>query len=298
MVASFLRYDLAERETKSVYTRPENQNMFIVLVPFEVTYTFAKTKTQIIFGTQLDDLIRFNLTQQVGVKQEFSKAGVFQLSFMLNGLPTQVWKDPYVGGEDRIETVRNSRGIRFIWDLVFNTGLRVQYNFRRVKLGEEISGQWLGLEKPDMEKLVRNGWMHNIEFLYWIRLKQNQILAPSITFIIDDREGQARARNAAELKINYTWIGKSFSAAVNSFFGYTKARGINPIYNKTQEDIYFSLVGMVFYKNPWGWKIGNSEPMSFVINVAFYRSDTNIDFYYRDALLVTTGVLFRWAKKD
>lgn len=128
--------------------------------------------------------------------------------------------------------------------------------------------------------------------------KQNQILAPSITIIIDDRDGQARARNAAEFRINYTWLGKSFSAAVNSFFGYTKARGINPIYNKTQEDIYFSLVGMVFYKNPWGWKIGNSEPMSFFLNMAVYRSDTNIDFYYRDAFLVTTGVFFRWAKKN
>ena len=81
-----------------------------------------------------------------------------------------------------------------------------------------------------------------------------------------------------------------FSFAANSFFGYSKYRAENPIYNKNQEDIYFSLEAMVDYKNPWGWKIGNSEPMAFFLNMAIYRSDTNIDFYYKDAFLITGGV--------
>ena len=298
MVASFLRYDLAARQTKSVLARPESQAMPIFLFPFEVTYTFAKSRTQIILGTQLDDLIRFNLTQQLGVRQQFKNVGVFQLSFLLNGLPTKIWKDPYVANEDRVETPRNSRGVRFIWDLMFNTGLRVQYAVRRMKPGEELSGQWLKLVASDRELLVRNGWLHNIEVLYWIKLKGRQFVAPAVMLIIDAKEGEAMARNAAEIKINYTWIGKQFSFAANSYFGYSLHRGENPIYGKTQEDIYFSLMAMVYYENPWGWKIGNSDPMRFFLSTAIYRSDTNIDFYYKDAFLITGGVFFRWAKND
>jgi hypothetical protein len=91
MVASFLRYDLAARQTKSIFNIPENQAMPVFLVPFEVTYTFGKSRTQIILGTQLDDLIRFNLTQQLVVRQLFGFAGakVISQGFAMNRKVTQ-----------------------------------------------------------------------------------------------------------------------------------------------------------------------------------------------------------------
>ena len=70
MVASFLRYDLAARQTTSVFAKPVSQSMPIFLIPFEVDYTIAKSKMQFILGTQFDDLLRFNLTLQIGVNQQ------------------------------------------------------------------------------------------------------------------------------------------------------------------------------------------------------------------------------------
>jgi len=296
MVASFLRYDLAETEIPSVYSKPESQNMFVFLLPFEVSYTFAKTKTQIVFGTKLDDFIRFNLTQQVGVKQQFEKVGILQAGFLLNSLPTMVWADPYMADSSRTQTDRHSYGIRVMWDLIFNSGFRFQYSLRRIKLGNESSGVFIGLDPGEQLLLERKGYTHSFELLYWFKLKKRQLLAPSFLYVYDDRSGAARARNAYEFRLNYIWLGKQFGITANSFIGYTKFKGPNPIYYKTQEDIYFNIVATAYYKNPWGWKIGNSEPMNFFLNVAIYRSNTNIDFYYRDAFLVTAGVFFRWAK--
>lgn len=297
MVASFLRYDLANPQIKSIFTEPESQGMPVFLLPFDINYTFAKSKTQLFAGMQLDDLIRFNLTQQVGVKQQFKKAGIFNVSLLLNGMPTMVWEDPCMADTSRSQTDRHSFGLNFTWDLIFNSNFRFRYTIRRIRIGEESSGQYIGLSEPNQALLNRNGYMHNIELLYWIKLKKKQLLAPAILLVLDKRDGAARSHNAIEGRLNYTCLGKQFTLTANSFFGFTRYAEENPIYGKTQQDIYFSTVATVYYKNPWGWKIGNSEPMSFFLNAAVYRSDTNIDFYYRDAFLITTGVFFRWAKK-
>ncbi len=297
-VASFLRYDLANPIIQSIYSQPETQGMPLFLLPFEVTYTFSKTKTQLLLGTQLDDLIRFNLTMQLGVRQQFNKVGIFQFSFLLNSLPTMVWSDPYVANVDRVQTERHSYGLRFMWDKILNSDFRIQYSVRRIKIGNEDSGSQLWLTPEQQAQLNRKGFTHTVELVYWIKLKKRQLIAPALVYIYDDREGTARARNAFEARINYSWFGKQFAVTTNAFIGFTKHKEESPVYLKTQQDIYYNLVAAVYYKNPWGWKIGNSEPMNFFMSMAAYQANTNIDFYYRDALMISGGILFRWAKRN
>ena len=297
-IASFLRYDLANPQIQSIYSRPETQEMPLFLLPFEVNYTFSKSKTQLMLGTQLDDLIRFNLTMQLGVRQQFDKAGIFQFSLLLNSLPTMVWTDPYVANVDRVQTERHSYGLRFMWDKIMNSNFRVQYSVRRIKIGNEESGSHIWLTPEQQALLSRKGFTHTVELLYWIKLKKKHLIAPALVYIRDAREGSARARNAIEARINYSWFAKQFTVTTNVFIGFTKHEAENPVYLKTQQDIYYNLVAAVYYKNPWGWKIGNSEPMSFFLSIAAYQANTNIDFYYRDALMISGGILFRWAKRN
>ncbi len=297
-VASFMRYDLANPQIQSIYSQPETQGMPLILLPFDVNYTFSKTKTQLFFGTQLDDLIRFNLTMQLGVKQQFDKTGIFRFSFLLNSLPTMVWSDPYLVNVDRVQTERHSYGLQFMWDKILNSNFRMRYSVRRIKIDDEDSGSQLWLTPEQRSQLNRKGFTHTVELLYWIKLKKRQLVAPALVYIRDAREGSARARNAIEARVNYSWFGKQFTVTANSFIGLTKHDSENPVYLKTQQDVYFNLVATLYYKNPWGWKIGNSEPMNFFLNMATYQSNTNIDFYYRDALFISGGILFRWAKRN
>ena len=76
MVASFLGYDLSEKKTNSLDDSPDSQSNGLVIVPFSLEYTFASTRTQLFLGTDLTDLIRFDYTQQLGVKQEIGKLGI------------------------------------------------------------------------------------------------------------------------------------------------------------------------------------------------------------------------------
>jgi len=92
MVASFLGFDLSDKRTKALDESPDSQSSAIVLVPFSLEYTFANTRTQLFLGTELTDLIRFNYSQQIGVKQEIGKLGLLQGGFLFSGIPAKVWK--------------------------------------------------------------------------------------------------------------------------------------------------------------------------------------------------------------
>ena len=294
MVASFQRYDLAERQTSSIFDKPQRQNMFLVLAPIDFAYTFSKSRTQIFLGMRLEELIRFNLSQQVGIRQQSKKLGVAEASFLLSALPTMVWEDPYIENEDRIETNRNSYGLRFSWDLMFNSDFRLQYTLRRIRIDREESGAYLGLSPEEMGLLDRNGYKHMVELLYWVRLKNRQLLAPALAYINDARNGSARARNSYEFRINYNLNGKRIMITAYGFIGYSRYREVNPIYLKREEDLYAQLVASIYYINPWGWRLAKSDPISFFLSAVAYQSNTNIDFYYKEAQLLSAGVFIRW----
>ena len=68
----------------------------------------------------------------------------------------------------------------------------------------------------------------------------------------------------------------------------------NPIYDKTRDDDNYGLQGQILYKNPWGWSLLGSNPMNFYVEAAYAYTNSNIDFYDQEAILVTGGVFFRW----
>ena len=78
MVASFLSYDLSDKTTHSLNNEPGSESSGIVLAPFSLEYTFASTQTQLFLGTDLTDLIRFDYSQQLGVKQGIGGLGILQ----------------------------------------------------------------------------------------------------------------------------------------------------------------------------------------------------------------------------
>ena len=74
MVASFLGYDLSDEQIDSLTESPDSQSTGIFMIPFSLEYTFASTRTKLFLGTDLTDLIRFDLSQQAGIKQGIEPA--------------------------------------------------------------------------------------------------------------------------------------------------------------------------------------------------------------------------------
>ena len=76
--------------------------------------------------------------------------------------------------------------------------------------------------------------------------------------------------------------------------GYSKNDSINPIFGVTQENIRYGLTSSFYYKNPWGWNVWGSKPISFVATLGYYSTDTNINFYQHEAFIAQLGVFTRW----
>ena len=295
MVARFLGVDLSEKRAGSLFESPASKSSPFVLVPLLLEYTFADTRTQLFIGTEPTDLIRFDYSQQVGIKQEIGMFGILQGGFLYSSIALKVWQDPYVAGyQDRVETNQNSNGGRLVWDRPFGTRLQLQYTYRKIDLGEEASGEFLGLNSEQRGLLDRNGNRHVGEILYRFDFAQKHWLTPAFIYTRNDMEGGAMAGHAVTFQFNYAYLGDPFAVNTNAFLGVEDYDERNPIYNKFQTDNHIGLQAAIYYKNPWGWRIFGSNPMNFYVSGAFVDIDANIDFYDQQAIMATGGVLFRW----
>jgi hypothetical protein len=294
MVASFLSYDLSEKKIDSLNDSPGAESNGIALAPFSVAYTFGSTRTQLFLGTDLTDLVRFDYVQQLGVKQEIGRFGLLQGGVLFSGIPAKVWKNPYVVDKNRNETSRSSYGGRLAWDQIFGSNFQLQFTARKVKIGTEESGDDLGLSFDERDVLDRNGDLYNLEVLYRFDLAKGHRLAPAFIFSRDEAEGDAMAGKAYGFQLTYSFSGDPISLVLNGSIGAGENAKKNPIYDKTQNDDNYGLQGQILYKNPWGWSLLGSNPMNFYVEAAYAYTNSNIDFYDQEAILVTGGVLFRW----
>jgi hypothetical protein len=263
-------------------------------MPFSLEYTFASTRTQLFFGTDLTDLIRFDYSQQLGVKQEIGSLGLLQVGFSFSSIPAEVWKDPYVVGVKRDETDRDSKGARLVWDRIWGSQLQLQYTYRDIDIDDERSGEFLGLSAGDRSLLERSGDRHVAEALYRFNFAQKHWLAPAVIYAVDDLDGDAMANDTIDFQLTYVYRGDPITFTANAFIGWADYDKRNPIYNKTQEDDRYGFNTSVFYKNPWGWSLFGSNPMNFYVEAAYVDVDANIDFYDQQAIFSTVGVLFKW----
>ena len=294
MIASFLGFDLSDERTDSLTDSPDAQSTAITLVPFQLNYTFASTRTQLFVGTDLRDLIRFDLSQQLGIKQEVGRFGLLQGGVLFTGIPAKVWKDPYVVDQNRNETRRTNHGARVVWDRIFGSYLQLQYTYRNIDLGNEKSGEFLGLSSSERDRLDRNGDRHVGEVFYRFNFAKKHRLVPQFIYARDDLDGDAMTNDTFDFQLTYAYIGNPIVFTANGFIGTADYDKRNPIYGRTRDDDRYGLQGSLFYQNPWGWKLFGSNPMSFFVNAAYLDVDANIDFYDQEAILATGGVFFRW----
>ena len=294
MVASFLGFDLSDRTINSITDSPKSEKTGVALVPFALQYTFASTRSQVFIGTDLRDLIRFDLTQQLGVKQEIGRFGILQGGFLFTGIPAKVWKDPYVIGKRRDDTSRTNNGARLVWDRIFSSQLQLQYTYRDIDLGSERSGEFLGLTSGERDRLDREGDRHVAEAFYKFSFADKHRLVPQLIYARDDLDGDAMANDTFDFQLTYAYFGDPFALTLNGLIGKADYDKRNPIYGKTRDDDRYGFQGTLLYRNPWDWTLFGSNPMRFFINGLFSKADSNIDFYDQEVVVLSGGIFLRW----
>lgn len=298
MVAKFLITDLSKERIGSLTKSPEGESDGTFSFAFQLNYTLANLSTQFFFGPELSDVLRFDMSQQLGVKQKIGALGILQAGVLFSGIATEVWSDPYVVDQDRKETDRDTTGAKLAWGRIFGSDLEVEYTYRNIDINKERSGAFLGLSEADRDLLKRDGDIHEFEVLYNVRLGEKSMLTPSFAYQIDDRDGAARNNDEYRVQLTYAYLGGDpVSFVVNGMLGqadYDERNPISDFGNKRQEDDFYGVNATIYYKNPWGWTLMGSRPLTFYIDGAWVERDANIDFYDERVVSGSIGAMFRW----
>jgi len=296
LVAGNKFLDIGTETVNSLNDRPDSETSGLAIANFDLSWTFAGTRTQIFIGSDLENLLRLDMSQHIGVKQELPDKSILAVSYVFSGIPTEVWEDPYITRVARQKTDIDSKGVRITYDKILGSNLQAQYTYRNLDIDIERSGYSpaLGLSVNKRDLLRRDGERHSGELLYRIKLTDKHLLVPAVYYIKEDRDGDAMSNDEYDFQLSYSYLGTPVTVIVNAIFGTSDYDADNPIYKTSRDDDIYGLGAQIYYKNPFGWRPFGLDRFSVFVQGAYYDSDSNIDFYDTKVAMGLAGVIVRF----
>ena len=298
LVAGNTIVDIGNTTIDSVNDAPESDSASLPVFTGEVSYTFGN-RSQVFFGTSLEDAVTLDAVTQLGVRKDLGSAGAVQAGFLFSGIPGEVWEDPYAEGVERDPTDRDSSGVRVQWDRIMGSAFEFTLSYRDISIDTERSGEGVlsvACDAACQALLVRDGDQYTADVSYLFRLGQGQrprhLLRPMFRYRIDDRDGDAIAGDGYRLQLSYIYLGDGFTVASNVAFGAHSYDEANPIYGvKTDSDV-FAVDTTLFYRLPT-----ESGRWQLVGNLLWGEDDSDVDFHDNEVFMVSLGAMYRFGQR-
>ena len=295
MLASIMsgNLDVGDKEINNFTDSPNgSEGGAIPVFNFEVSYTFASTRTQLYVGNLLEDFLSFDTSTIAGVRQDVGRAGLVGASLQRTSFDTQVWSDPYLTDAKRKDTDRTSKGFRLYWQQIMGSGLELRYSTSEIDIDEERSGQSLSYLTSQQRKLLdRNGDVNRFQVSYELSSDNKaHILTPALTYVDRDFDGKAMANDGGTAALNYIYQhNERWRYVLNASYGDLDFKEANPIYDEKDSATNYGISATVFYTKPFGWK-----DWSFNATAGWFDEDHDIDFYDNSVSLFTVGMFRRF----
>ncbi len=289
MLAKTPLNDLGDESIDSLTDAPDSKSSAIPLVNFELSYTWAESRTQIFIGNRLENFLRFDFATNLGVRQGAGNVGVFGLAAISTPFETKVWRDPYQINVKRQDTARSSEGFRISWDKILGSEAEIRYSTREVEIDDELSGTALGLTAAERALLNREGDTNRSDISYRFAVGGDNRLIPRLSYIDYDRNGRAMANDGVQLELSYIIKSSTLKYVTNLTFGNFEYDEVNPIYSKKDEADRLGITFTVFWEDIFGLQdwTGNA-------GVVWFEEDHDIDFYDTKVGAISIGMLTRF----
>ncbi|MFV8817120.1 DUF2860 family protein [Haliea sp. E17] len=293
MIAKLARgiVDVGDAVTDDISGEPDNESAVVPMLNFELSYTFASTRTQIYAGNLLEDFLTFDLSALAGVRQDAGGAGIFGLALVSTSLAADVWEDPYQTDVKRRDTERTGEGYRLTWERMFGSGFEMEYSSKSIDIDNERSGQGLGLSTGQRKLLDRNGDLNQFKVSYEAKLGEGRhILTPSLEFREADLDGGAMASDGYGASLNYIYLhNPRWRWVFNVAYQDMEYDRSNPVYGERDDAQRFGASATVFYSAPFGW-----EPWALNLTAGYFTEDHDIEFYDASVTAFTVGLFRRF----
>jgi hypothetical protein len=293
MLAGTKTVDLTSQTTDSLTTGAPGQDSLTTTVLGELRYSFPKQRTQLFVGQVFTDFIRYDVTDLLGVRREFTSLGTIGASYVFAGFVTSVWQDPYVVNAERVATDRKQSGWRLSWEQIFSTPLSLQYTLRNIELDEQSGRTQLALGNAEAQLLDRNGALHELQLFYEWEVDEHHSLTPELIYDNDDKDGRAMAAERFSIKLSHNFVKKEYGIVLVTAVSYSNAdyEAVNPIYSITRKDKRY---GLDFTYLQFGLFKNYQSQLAVVTNLYYFYEDANLDFYDTKIYGVTLSLLFRF----
>lgn len=281
--------DVGIETISSLDDSPASSSDLHAILTGEVRYTLSGGQTQFFLGSSIEDLVTLDLSQGLGVRRNIGQAGVVEVTALNSGVVGEVWQDPYVIGESRVDTDRESSGVRFRWDRIFGSEFEFEAAFRNVDVQDERSGEFLGLGPEDRDLLRRDADFTRFGLTWRHRLSGSTTFSPEIRFLKNDADGNAESYDGYAVHVTWIYVASPFT--VVGTVGYTDKSfdAANPIYDRKRDSTTGLASATVSYRLPTA-----SQRWSVAGILTYADEDSDINFHDTTVLSVIGAVQYRF----
>lgn len=281
--------------TNGLNESPSSEQGVSGILTGELNYTFADQGVQLYVGNDLEDILRYDLTTQFGIRKGLKGNGIASFAFLTSGvLPTHVYEDPF-NVDDGQEADRDMRGIRFGWDNIADKGINIEIALKDIDVVTENSGSALVKEgvitESEQSLLERTGETRTLKISYLHSFNSRHHIEPQFVAERADKDGEAIARDRYGVSFSYFYLNGRFSIVSQLAYSYSEYDEINPVW-KLQDvgDNNISAASVVLsYAKPFDW-----EDASLVTSIGYANGNSNIDFYDTDIATASVGLLYQF----
>lgn len=279
MLASIIngKVDVGDKKIDNLADSPDSsEGGAIPAVNFELSYTFASTRTQIHIGNLLENYLSMEMNTLAGIRQDIGNAGNIGAAYTTTSVDTQVWSDPYLTDAKRKDTDRTAQGFNVYWQQIMSSGLELKYSANEIDIDKERSGESLALTTAQRKLLDRNGDVYRYTMSYEFASDDNRhIVTPAIAYVDHDLDGEAMAHDGGVASLNYLYKHDDrWRYVFNATYGDFDYEKTNPIYGNKDSRTNYGISATAFYAEPFGWK-----DWAFNATAGYYEEDNDIDFY-------------------
>jgi len=260
------------------------------VVLIDARYTLAESRTQFVLGNQVHDALRFDYTQQLGIRHELVDTGIVSAGLVFSGIArSKVWADPYQIGSKRESTKRKSMGYRLGWENIFNSSFNVDINRRKIELDNEDSGvHEVQLTSQERGMLNRNGYTTVTVVTYNWKMTPKHLLSPGFSITNDDLDGKAMSNTASGITLDYLYHANLNTLTLNFYAGTHKYDKGNPLFDGDKPDSTDYLVAANYLRH----QLFSQKPLSGWVSAAYGKTDTDINFFYTEARRISLGLQY------
>jgi len=259
--------------------------------PFaRVEYTTQDLHTQFFVGNSREQIAISQFQYELGMVHQFSDNSKFTAAYFPE-LPffNETWEDPFLVGEDRVETEENAQGARIELQQVAGTPITFKYAYAQSRVDNEKSGEsWSQiLTTEELNNLQRDSTYHRVAVETMFPIGPKVFLKPTLQYTTRMADGEANSYQDYNFQLGLLMFKGRHTSITTMNIGNTLYKEVNPLFDMKQNSINAGIFSTYSYSEAFNWK-----PLTFTVLAGYNLENSDITFYDEQGFIVSTGLAY------